>query len=910
MRPLKLTMQAFGPYANRVTVDFDKLGNKGVYLITGDTGSGKTTIFDGISYALFDKTSLEERDASQLRSKYAPEELSTEVELTFLYDDKEYSVKRTPQYKYVNKNGVESTKPSTVELTLPKGKVFSGKKKETDSKIKEIIGLEYDQFKRIVMIAQGDFKQLLLDKAGRIEIFRKIFDTNYLLDIQDQLKEERKQLKQDCKDGQSSISQYFDEIYYDEDDDLSIELEELDDTNIDEINKVVTKINKCDEKLIASIDKDLKENGTQLAQVNQKLGLAKKYREFKDKLDKATKLKTSINQELSKAKTELEKLKKQKPAITAKEKELVKLESELKKYETVDKKQEALDNLLDKLETSRSNKDKQEKLSKTTKKTIEAIQKQLDAFGNVEAELTKLNSELDAGYSIQESLEDLSEQYETLNTLTKDLDLAQKDYIKKTEEANKLREKYETLNQLFLDNQAGILARSLVNNKPCPVCGSLEHPNPAKVAIKAPTETELKKIKAQVELFNSNEKSASAKASKIVTQLEECKKAVLKLSKRLLKCDDIEKIGKLLDAELSKMDKLIETLENKIEKLENNKEKAKKLSSDLKKQQDAYAKCEKSVNDLNTKISADEASFKAKEKEIKELTKSLKYDCLDDAEEAYDELSEEIDEFNKSYESTNKENQELAKQLVSYTTQVDEYTNQLKDVVKVDDKPLVNKKDILDEEKEELTEQLKEVTSRYKINTKALNNLNKAYKAIESTEKKLEWVNVLCDTANGTLNGKDKITFETYIQMSYFDRILVYGNSRLEIMTNGQYSFVRGEEGLDLSVIDHYNGTTREVSTLSGGESFMAALSLALGMSDEVQARASSVQIDTMFVDEGFGSLDNDSLSKALDSLQELSEGNRLVGVISHIPELKNRIDKKIVVTKNKAAGSEIKLEL
>ena len=349
---------------------------------------------------------------------------------------------------------------------------------------------------------------------------------------------------------------------------------------------------------------------------------------------------------------------------------------------------------------------------------------------------------------------------------------------------------------------------------------------------------------------------------------------------------------------------------NKVEKLEGNKEKSKKLTAELKKQQETFTKCEKIVNDLIAKISADDASFKAKEKELQELTKALKYDCYDDAEEAYDELLDEIETFNESYELADKENQELGKKLATYTTQVEEYTNQLKDVVKVDDKPLASKKDTLDEEKDELTEQLKEVTSRYKINTKALNNLNKTYKTIEATEKKLEWVNVLCDTANGTLNGKDKITFETYIQMSYFDRILVYGNSRLEIMTNGQYSFVRGEEGLDLSVIDHYNGTTREVSTLSGGESFMAALSLALGMSDEVQARASSVQIDTMFVDEGFGSLDSDSLSKALDSLQELSEGNRLVGVISHIPELKNRIDKKVLVTKNKANGSEIKLEL
>ena len=910
MRPLKLTMQAFGPYANRVTVDFDKLGNKGVYLITGDTGSGKTTIFDGISYALFDKTSLEERDASQLRSKYAPEELSTEVELTFLYDDKEYSVKRTPQYKYVNRNGVESTKPSTVELVLPKGKVFSGKKKETDNKIKEIIGLEYDQFKRIVMIAQGDFKQLLLDKAGRVEIFRKIFDTNYLLDIQDQLKEERKQLKQDCKDGQNSISQYFNEIYYDEDDDLAIELEELDDANIDEINKVVTKINNSDEKLIASIDKNLKENGTQLAQINQKLGLAKKYREFKEKLDKATKLKTSTNQELIKVKTEFEKLKKQKSFYATKEKELVKLEAELKKYETVDKKQETLDDLQERIETNKSNKDKQEKLSKTAKKTIETIQKQLDDFGNVEAELTKLNSELNTNYSIQESLEELSEQYDELDALNKKLGLTQKDYVKKSEDACKLREKYEILNQLFLDSQAGILAKNLVNKKPCPVCGSLEHPNPAKVPTKAPTEVELKKLKEQVDLANNNERLASTKASNVLTQLEECKKTVLKLSKKLLKCDDFKKIEKLLDAELSKIEKSIETQENKVEKLEGNKEKSKKLTAELKKQQETFKKCEKIVNDLIAKISADDASFKAKEKELQELTKALKYDCYDDAEEAYDELLDEIETFNESYELADKENQELGKKLATYTTQVEEYTNQLKDVVKVDDKPLASKKDTLDEEKDELTEQLKEVTSRYKINTKALNNLNKTYKTIEATEKKLEWVNVLCDTANGTLNGKDKITFETYIQMSYFDRILVYGNSRLEIMTNGQYSFVRGEEGLDLSVIDHYNGTTREVSTLSGGESFMAALSLALGMSDEVQARASSVQIDTMFVDEGFGSLDSDSLSKALDSLQELSEGNRLVGVISHIPELKNRIDKKVLVTKNKANGSEIKLEL
>ena len=913
MRPIKLTMQAFGPYAGRVTVDFDKLGNSGIYLITGDTGAGKSTIFDGITYALFDKTSLEERQPSSLRSMYAAKDVNTEVELTFSYDGKQYTIKRTPQYEYKTRNDTTATKNSTVELTLADGKVYTGNKTETDNKISEIIGLEYGQFRRIVMIAQGDFKQLLLDRKGRVEIFRKIFDTSPYLRLQDSLKEERKILKNVCASIDKEIKLNINDFRYDEKDELNVELEEIkgqDSYNMPMISKLVLKMNDKDEKEINNIKDDLNKLDEDLAKFNKELGEINKIKDIQNKLTSANKQKQLAEETYKKVSSEGELIKKQKVEIDKNRKELALLEKELDQYKDLDKRQKDLNDAKKELNSLNEKYETLEKNNIAKKKQLEENKKEVNELKNIDLEYQKSLVDLKEKKESLNQLNDLEIQVNEYLKLKNNVTIQEDDYLKVSELAQKAIDEYNNANKLFLDNQAGVLARTLVDNKPCPVCGSLNHPNCAKSIDSAPSENELKKLKKVMDDESNNQKKKSEALSKLRGQLETSKDSLIKQTKKLLDSDVLDDVSTLLENKKKEFNKLIEDLEAEIIKLTNKQRRKIALDKSIENSEKTIEEDNKQIAKIKEDIASNKTNIDNQDKEIKKLASSLRYESLDKAKLVFDDMNKRVNDFDK----LSKENEDNFKKanddLVKYKSLIKAYEDQLKgNTIKIDDE-LDDKIKQLNIKKLELNDYKDKINDRFGNNKRILKQIEKRYKEIEVSQKKLEWINVLCDTANGTLNQKDKISFETYIQMSYFDRILSFANVRLQIMTNGQYSFVRGKEGLELNVIDHYNGTVREVSTLSGGESFMASLSLALGMSDEVQSRTTSIQIDTLFVDEGFGSLDGDTLNSALNALYELSQGNRLVGIISHVEELKNRIDKKIIVSKDKANGSDIKYEI
>ena len=913
MRPIKLTMQAFGPYAGRVTVDFDKLGNSGIYLITGDTGAGKSTIFDGITYALFGKTSLEERQPSSLRSMYAAKDVNTEVELTFSYDGKQYTIKRTPQYEYKTRNNTTATKNSTVELTLADGKVYTGNKTETDNKISEIIGLEYGQFRRIVMIAQGDFKQLLLDRKGRVEIFRKIFDTSPYLRLQDSLKEERKNLKNECGIDDKTIKHSINELYYDEKDELNVELEEIkeqDSYNFQMISKLVSKMNEKDNKQVENIKEDLDKLDKQLEELNQKAGIIKEIKKTKNELEQATIQKKQVEEIYNKAKVENEEIQKQKPEIDKIRNEYALLEKELEQYIELDNRKKELNNIKEKQdELSKKNKILEEDNS-NCKKEFNNKKKEFDDLKDIDVEYQKTLTSL---YTQNKSLEELKELEIKINEyidLEKKVAAREKEYIQVSKSAEIATNNYTIAYKLFLDNQAGVLAKTLVDNKPCPVCGSTKHPDCAKSIDSAPSENELKNLKKLMDDESNNQKSKSEALNNLRGQLETSKDSLIKQTKKLLDSDVLDGASNLLKDRKKKLDEDIYKLNVEKDVLNKKQNRKKELDKDIKETEELIKKQESDLVTLKQDFASNKASIESQEKELERVIKSLKYDDLSKAKFELEKMSKQINNYDKSSQ-VNEDNLKKASQdLANYVGLINGYKKQLdENKIKIDD-AIDDKIGELKNKKKELNDLKDNINDRLNRNKYNLTNIEKTYKKIETLQRRLEWINVLCDTANGTLNQKDKISFETYIQMSYFDRILSFANVRLQIMTNGQYSFVRGKEGLELNVIDHYNGTVREVSTLSGGESFMASLSLALGMSDEVQSRTTSIQIDTLFVDEGFGSLDGDTLNSALNALYELSQGNRLVGIISHVEELKNRIDKKIIVSKDKANGSYIKYEI
>lgn len=909
MRPIKLSMQAFGPYANKVEVDFTKFGNNGLYLITGDTGAGKTTIFDGISYALFDKTSGNERSPEMLRSKYANENTVTEVELVFSYNNKEYKVKRCPKYPFINRNNKLDYKGPSVELTYPNGKVLT-QIKETNQAIRDLLGLDFDQFKRIVMIAQGDFKELILDKENkRIDIFRKIFDTKLYEDIQNSLWENRKSLSEEYKDYQKSIKQYVDSAYYGENDDLDIELDEIknkDDILTKDILSCLNKINDKDDKNIKELENKNKAFQTKLEKINNELGLIEKYAEYREKLDELKDNKKDLEPSFNKIKKEYELNKTKQKDIDKETKKLIVLKEELEKFEDVEDKKDEISELKENLKDAQTNEKKTAKNLDDEKKKLDSYKKEKKSLEKIGESKQKLENGLEKCEKLEESLDELQEDYNEFLSLNKKQEKAKNEYLKIRDEVKKIKLNYDENYQLFLDGQAGILAEKLVDNKPCPVCGSLEHPKKAKKPNKIMSQSELDDLRVLVDNQTKLEADKSKILNSINGQIENLKKTLLGSAKKLLKIDNLDDFVNAMNIVLKDNRKESDKLQKQIDEIEDKITRYEELDELIDDANETIEDLANEKNELSKNIVASKTKVDSLNKQIERIIATLTSKTFDDAEKKYNKLNESISSFKLSFEKCEKEYSSLNKELIEINTEISSLEEQLKEAKKGDVEKLKTSKEELTDSIDEAVDLLRKLSARYKNNTDICKNIESIQKRIKKVEDELQYVNILCDTANGRLKGKQKVDFETYIQMNYFDRILAYGNQRLLIMSDGQYEFIRGEEGLDLDIIDHYNGTRREVSTLSGGESFMASLSLALGMSDEVQRRASSVHIDTMFVDEGFGSLDDEALNRAINALSMLSDSNKLVGLISHIPELQNKIENQIIVKKDKINGSRI----
>ncbi len=321
----------------------------------------------------------------------------------------------------------------------------------------------------------------------------------------------------------------------------------------------------------------------------------------------------------------------------------------------------------------------------------------------------------------------------------------------------------------------------------------------------------------------------------------------------------------------------------------------------------------------NTELSARQARLEEKKNQAEALRKKLKFKDIDQAREAQAELENQIGQFKLAYESAQKNYEEKQSEFTSLKSQIEQLKNQLKDTKEINVDELREKLDGLDQERGGLLSQKSLVDSRLDANKKALDNIREQSQELAAVQEKYSYVSALSKTANGGLSGgKEKIKLETFIQMTYFDRIIAHANKRLMIMSDMQYELVRRKEasdlrsqtGLELDVIDHYNGGQRSVKSLSGGESFQASLALALGLSDEVRLSAGGIKIDTMFIDEGFGTLDSEALQKAFKALSAITEGNRLVGIISHVDLLKEKIERQIMVKKARTGGSSVTMIL
>ena len=924
MRPLLLKMSAFGPYAGNTVIEFDKLGDKGLYLICGDTGAGKTTIFDAICYALFGEASGRLRDASMLRSKYADDLTPTEVELLFLHNDKEYRIVRNPEYYRPSKRGGGLTKqPQDACLYMPDGNVIS-KAKDVNKAVEALLSLNCDQFFQISMIAQGSFRELLIsDTNTRQKIFRELFKTGFYLTLQDKLSEARKEISDKVSDSKKSIELYVRDITVDEDDVLSIDVENAKAGLMlteDIIELIVSLINK-DETIANDNENKLKTVNGELERVNSSIAIIENAINSKEMLDITLKeyeekkpMEEAANAEFEKAKIELAK----KDGIV---KELSTIEAEIKKNEDI-KKTEALVNRLSADENN-----------KTEKLSLLSDEKEQKA-----GVLSELKSELDGlknvGVSIEEyknKLEKLDESINELNELKKEhkkfirgqqeLEELTDKYIEDNNEFKRLRDIYEEMEQAFRDGQAGILAATLTDGEKCPVCGSLAHPDKAKLTDEIPSEEKLNEAKDNASKARDKANEASSFLRSRRTFVELIKEQLINNAVELFSDSDIDEDKDLfisnLESNIESRKFEITTLRNDInDKLNNEKRREtrkKEIEDNLISEYEKKLKLiDEDIASLNIKIAGINASINENKLKAKEIKESLIFSDMSDAEIRRNELTYTLNSIQQLYDIKEQERNQIHDEVTKLTSKIESLKKSLEGIEITDVTDKKAKKTELEYKRNDLTKKIQEERTRIRINNNVLENIKDKAESLKETEKNLSYITSLSKTANGELSGKEKIKLETYIQTTYFDRIIRRANLRFMEMSSGQYelkrqrvaSDIRGQSGLDLVVIDHYNGTERSVRTLSGGESFMASLSLALGLSEEVQSSSGGVSVDTLFVDEGFGTLDSDSLDLAYKALTNVTEGNRLVGIISHVAELRNKIDNQIIVKKEKSGGS------
>lgn len=919
MRPIKLTLSSFGPYAEKTIIELDKLGEKGLYLITGDTGAGKTTIFDAITYALYGAASGDNRDPNMFRSKYSSEETPTYVELIFTYLDKEYKVKRNPEYERPSKKGDNTTKQkSEVELIMPDGNIVT-KNKEVETAIKEIMGIDRTQFTQIAIIAQGDFQKLLFAPTDeRKKIFRQIFKTSLYENLQYRIKNDSSEMKRNYDNLKSSIQQYTEGIICDDNDEDYTKVNKANEGNlgVEEIIELINKLVQKDSMELAKEKETLIVLEKDLEAVNGTIGKA-------EQIDKARSGLETVNMELVNKEPLLKEFLKKYDEEKSKKPEREKLSEQLTtrtnllpKYDDFDiKKDNHAEKLIAKDDLINIIESKKQSIT-DHKKTHKLLTDELEVIKNIDLDLEKTSSVIREHEEIKSKLDNIIQNLKIHNNLVEALTQKQDIYKEQRDSTSLLLEKYNELSRAFLDEQAGILAKDLVDGGKCPVCGSETHPQPALLTDEAPSEKEVEKAQKDYDKAQKEANKLSEEASKIIGQIETLKQEIIKNTEPLIGNCEYETINEKIDTQLQDIDKAILELKDKQTAFEIKATRKKELLSLIPGKQ-------KDIDELNAEIVEQDKQLVKIVEEIKNLSekiesckKELELSSKQEAEAVIKELTEKKSNMDRNFEEAEQDYMNLKSELDDIKGRIKAFTEQLKDAVSINLEDKLQERSLLTIRKQTLNDLITTITSRITINSDALDNIMRQNDSIKEVEKRWAWIKSLSDTVNGTISGKEKIMLETFVQMTYFDRIIARANSRFMVMSGGQYELKRrvetinkqSQSGLELDVIDHYNGSERNIKTLSGGESFQASLSLALGLSDEIQASAGGIKLDTMFVDEGFGTLDEETLQLSMRVLSSLVDGNKLVGIISHVSDLKSKIEKQIIVKKQKSGGSVVEI--
>lgn len=929
MRPLKLEVSAFGPYAGVERLDFEKLGKGGIFLVTGDTGAGKTTLFDALSFALYGQLSGGVRGVDTVRSDYAGPETETYVELTFEHRDEVYTIRRSPQYKRPYKRGGKegqmTTHPATASLTLPDGRVRE-KIGEVDEEIRQRLSMSAEQFRQIAMIAQGRFTELLnTPGAQRSGVLRQIFGTDACRELQERLKELSGRAGSDAEDKNKELRSLFDKLELAQGPQQQA-LEELrrDEKSVYRCAEVLALAEEQCEQDAADCERlrgelaQLDEQGRMLAkgleQARQREEQQKALAAAHEKLqalharkEQETQLHAALAELSQKSGELLVQIQKQREAMA----DYQKLESQREQLLQMKQQKETLEKRQIQLQTEQRQREEEQKQLQKQSTGLEAALNQLHQSENLRQKLDSLLNRAREVYSI----------WNEVGKLEAEVAAKRQAFDKAAEECLQVQLRYSRMEDLFWRNQAGEIAEKLQPNTPCPVCGSLHHPNLAQKAAEAPSKEYLDSCADEAKNAAEARENAMRALTGIKTIRDERKKSFLEGVQKVLAEESSDPLPTEPQEAAVRLAAAGKSLRSRWQTAE----------AACKDQKEAVERCSRAARQLETlegvlqKVRAEletknqqlgelSQQYTAVEAVHKTLAQNLPCASRSEAEVQLQKLVDQKADLDRQVQKGSERWENYKSELRSQQDLLAHLEQQKIEAPAGESRQQLEQKMMQNgQQHEQLQDSLLRQNARLTGNRRTADAIRKVQQESDAARERAAVAKLLSSTAGGTLtNGMGKLQFEQYVLTYYFRSAVDAANRRLVGMTGGQYELRchgdaegRGQSALDLDVMDHYTGRVRSVKSLSGGESFQAALALALGMSDCISSFAGGVRADTLFVDEGFGTLDDQSLENAISTLQSLAEGDKLVGIISHVPQLRDRVEKQVVIKKT-TSGSHL----
>ena len=816
-------------------------------------------------------------------------------------------------------------------LTYPDDRPPVTKAKDVTAAVQEIIGLDYNQFSQIVLIAQGQFTKLLnASTEERSRIFRKLFRTQRYAQLQERLQAEASALNQQRTAQNAKLDSLLGGLQFSPEDPDAEALRALCAQTVPET--ALALLDALTARQAAALEEAstaLHITEAQLDKVQQQLGAAAQAQRLAQQLAAQQAELAAAKPALDAARTEADRHAGDAAQLDALTAQVTQAQSALAAYDALDTLCRQQTEARDAAQLAAAQAHKRRTQLDSLNAALAAAETELVALADAGTRLLALQNHSTQLCQRGEALAKLEQRLADCQRQAKAAHKAQESYRAAAAAQDEARARQNTLERAFLDAQAGLLAESLVEGAPCPVCGSTHHPARALLPHTAPTQAQVEAARQTAAAADRQAQNASAAAQSALAAANEAKTSLRRDAETLLPERFTAPEGTvpltfaLMTNVLAEETAALQTEQAdctaQCRQADADCRRKAQLEADRQAKTRQRPALEQAAAEADRSAAAQNASADALESQIAERRTALPYPRRADAQAALDKLEADRRTLRTGMDTAQRKLKQAEQSVAAAEAAVEALTAQQtaaqKELPARSAEELTAQQTELTAAREALRSREKQLSAQLLPNRKTAAQYRAAAEARQTLESRWQWVSALAATAGGTLTSKQKIKLEAYIQMNYLDRILRYANTRLMQMTAGQYELERigaenqrSQSGLDLGVIDHYNGTRRSVKTLSGGESFKASLALALGLSDEVQSAAGGIRLDTLFLDEGFGSLDEESLEQAMRVLAGLTEGDRLVGIISHVSALKDRIDRQVVVRKARTGGSTVEL--